>query len=207
MSTPRRGATLAAAQHRRRRRRFVAVAVSAIVLDLASKTAASSFLTSRVNLPGPLDLQLVHNSGVAFGGGKGVPTWILVAATAAIAATLAVAGWQGVFASPVAVGLVVGGAAANVVDRIEGGTVIDMLHLGWWPTFNLADACITTGAALLILNQTRPRRRDSDQTETLTPATQRVPVNPIATLSRPSLSTSSAPHAEIARSRSHGTSA
>jgi signal peptidase II len=44
---------------------------------------------------------------------------------------------------------------ANLADRATGGTVVDYLDLGWWPTFNLADVAITCGAALLVVYHTR----------------------------------------------------
>ena len=136
------------------RRRFVAVATTAATVDLVSKLAASAFLADRiVDLPGPLDLQLARNPGVAFGLGDAVPAWLLLALTATVTMRLGAAGWRGAFTSTTGVGLVFGGAVANVADRVQGGTVVDMLHLGWWPTFNLADVWITTGAALLVLGE------------------------------------------------------
>ena len=142
------------------RRRFVVVASVAAGIDLASQAAASAFLPSRlVDMPGPLDLQLSHNPGVAFGLGTAVPAWLLVVLTATLAVCLAAAGWRGAFTSTVGAGLVLGGAVANLADRLQGGTVVDMLHLGWWPTFNLADASITVGATLLLLGETHLRAR------------------------------------------------
>lgn len=138
-----------------RRRRFVLVASAAAALDLATKTAASAFLPGRlVDLPGPMDLQLSHNPGVAFGLGTTVPAWLLVALTATVTVCLAVAGWRGAFTSTTGAGLVLGGATANLANRLQAGSVVDMLHLGWWPTFNLADASITVGVALLLLGET-----------------------------------------------------
>lgn len=146
----------APAARARTRRRFVAVATAAATIDLASKLAASAFLDDRViDLPGPLDLQLARNPGVAFGLGDAVPAWLLLTLTATVAMILGAAGWRGAFASTAGAGLVFGGAAANVADRLQGGTVVDMLHLGWWPTFNPADVWITTGAALLVLGEMR----------------------------------------------------
>lgn len=138
------------------RRRFVVVASVAAGVDLVSKAAASAFLPDRlVDVPGPLDLRLSHNPGVAFGVGDTVPAWLLVVLTATVAAFVAATGWRGAFTSTAGAGLVLGGAIANLADRVQGGTVIDMLHLGWWPTFNLADASITVvGAVLLLLGET-----------------------------------------------------
>ena len=45
--------------------------------------------------------------------------------------------------------LVVSGALGNLVDRIRFGGVVDFLHFRIWPIFNLADSCITVGAALV----------------------------------------------------------
>jgi signal peptidase II len=138
------------------RRRLVVVASVAAAVDLGSKVAASAFLPDRlVGVPGPLDLYLSHNPGVAFGLGDAVPAWLLLALTATVAVFLAAAGWSGAFSSPAGAGLVLGGAVANLADRLQAGTVVDMLHLGWWPTFNLADVWITLGAAFLMLGETR----------------------------------------------------
>jgi signal peptidase II len=50
---------------------------------------------------------------------------------------------------------VVGGAIGNVVDRLRFGAVMDFLDFHWqgyhWPAFNIADAAITIGVALLLL--------------------------------------------------------
>ena len=141
---------------RRQRSVLVIVAAVAAAVDLLSKVAASAWLSRKgVDLPGPLDLQLGHNSGVAFGLGRSAPTWVTLALTSAVVVGIAVAAWRGLFASMAAIGLILGGAVANVADRVEGGSVVDMLHLGWWPTFNLADVWITTGAALLLLGEWR----------------------------------------------------
>ena len=54
-----------------------------------------------------------------------------------------------------------GGAVGNFLDRLDGGGVVDYLHTGWFPTFNLADVFVTTGAGLLILGTLlAPRPQD-----------------------------------------------
>jgi signal peptidase II len=126
-----------------RRDRSVLVFTALLVLagDLASKVAASTWLRDGpVELPGPVDLQLFHNPAV----------------TTVVAALVALGGWVGWFPSPWAVGMVVGGALGNVIDRAQAGTVIDMLHTGWWPTFNVADVAVVCGAMLLALSLARP---------------------------------------------------
>jgi signal peptidase II len=51
----------------------------------------------------------------------------------------------------IAIGLILGGALGNVVDRVRLGFVVDFIQVGWFPIFNLADSSITVGAALLML--------------------------------------------------------
>ena len=144
---------------RMKRKRIAIVAFAVVVLDLSSKVVSSLFLpTGVVDLPGVLDLSLSHNRGIAVGAGNVLPGWLLVAVTAAITAAVGVAAWRGVFASATGAALVLGGAVANVLDRVEGGTVVDMLHLGWWPTFNLADVSITLGCIVLLIGESRLSR-------------------------------------------------
>ncbi|HAS09045.1 MAG TPA: lipoprotein signal peptidase, partial [Acidimicrobiaceae bacterium] len=52
-------------------------------------------------------------------------------------------------------GLLLGGAVANLVDRLIGGTVVDFLDLGWWPSFNLADVALVVGCGLLVVDSLR----------------------------------------------------
>lgn len=48
--------------------------------------------------------------------------------------------------------LVIGGGASNIIDRLTRGCVVDFIDLKVWPAFNLADAAITIGTAILILS-------------------------------------------------------
>jgi signal peptidase II len=135
---------------------LIVAALLVLAGDLASKVAASAWLRDGpVELPGPVDLQLFHNPGVAFGLGSNLPPWSVLAVTTAVAALVAVGGWVGWFPSPWAVGMVVGGALGNVIDRTQTGTVVDMLHTGWWPTFNIADVAVVCGAMLLAFSAVR----------------------------------------------------
>ncbi len=133
----------------RRHGGFAIVTAALIVIDLATKAWAVRALDNGpIELPGPLDLQLSHNDGIAFGLFNRVPAVVLVAAGLLIAVLL-VGAWLAGQAPVVPTSMVVAGAVANSIDRLESGSVVDLLHLGWWPTFNVADIYITTGAALL----------------------------------------------------------
>lgn len=114
-------------------------------VDLASKAWATSTLEQQsIDLPGPLDLRLGHNTGVAFSFLASVPPAVIVALTSILAVTLLIAAAQRrVPVVPVA--LIAGGAIGNIIDRIDGGSVVDMFYTRFWPTFNVADIAITSG--------------------------------------------------------------
>ncbi len=52
-------------------------------------------------------------------------------------------------------GLVIGGAMGNLIDRLRFGAVIDFIKLPYWPAFNVADTCIVVGMIILFLSNTR----------------------------------------------------
>ena len=146
----------------RAHRYLVAVAVATLVVDVATKAWAEASLEAPIDIGASLSLQLGYNPGVAFGVGQSLPAWVLLAFTGAICAAIAAAGWRGSLGPPVAVGLILGGAVGNLLDRLTGGSVVDMIHLTWWPTFNLADVAICTGAVLVVVVSLLPDRRALD---------------------------------------------
>jgi signal peptidase II len=143
----------------RARQRYTVVAVATLAVDAATKVWAAAALDAPVEIGASLSLQLSRNSGVAFGLGQSAPTGVLLALTGALCASLAFAGWTGRLQPPFGVGLVLGGAVGNLLDRMLGGSVIDMVHLTWWPTFNLADVAICSGAALIVVDGVRQEMR------------------------------------------------
>ena len=106
------------------------------------------------------NLVLGHNRGVSFGffdGNSPLNQWLLSLVALAITAALVI--WLARVDKPwvaVALGLIIGGAIGNVIDRLAGGGVVDFLDFHWgehhWPAFNVADTGITMGAAALILD-------------------------------------------------------
>jgi len=117
------------------------------VVDLATKRWAVATLSNGPHeLPGPLDLQLSHNTGPAFGLFSNLSTFVISSITLAFIAVVFNMGRNNQAPSTAAI-LIVAGGVANVIDRLQAGSVVDMLHAGWWPTFNLADIYIVTGVA------------------------------------------------------------
>ena len=154
------------------------VAAVIVVADRLSKIAVIASIQpgETVALVPGLTLTHVRNSGIAFslfsGGG---PTSRLLLYSVIVAA-VAVLAWMTVrhgavsSLAPWALGLVLGGAVGNLIDRIlYEGTVVDFIrawvHLGGrtysWPDFNVADSAISVGAVILILTELfRPEKSE-----------------------------------------------
>jgi signal peptidase II len=134
--------------------RALVVAGAVLGLDQATKAWARSAVErgTREDLLPLVDLVHVRNDGVAFGLGAGA-TWPVVAVVGvALLALLAYfARHAGQPAQWLPMGLLLGGAVGNVVDRVRDGAVTDFVKLPAWPAFNLADVAITVGVVLLLL--------------------------------------------------------
>lgn len=108
-------------------------------------------------LNGVLQINLVYNTGGAFGvfrGAKYLFISVSIAAILYIAYLLLYADKkEKLFSMPmrVSLGMVMGGAISNLIDRIRFGYVIDFLDFKVWPVFNGADICITTGVIVLLI--------------------------------------------------------
>lgn len=126
------------------------VAALAVLVDVATKGWAEA------RLPGaPVDLgvgwlRLSHNTGAAFSLGDGLPSWVVLGVASTVTVGVALGIVLGHVRPALPAGLVLGGAVANIVDRVGDGAVTDFLWLGWFPTFNLADTGITVGAVGLV---------------------------------------------------------
>jgi signal peptidase II len=134
-----------------------AVAVVVLGLDALTKQWAMSALAGGpVDLFGSVRFALIRNKAGAFGlGGAFVP---FLAVAALILVLLLVVKGTATEKLPMAValGLVLGGAFGNVMDRVFRspgflkGAVVDFVDVGFWPVFNLADSAITCGCLLLL---------------------------------------------------------
>jgi signal peptidase II len=113
----------------------------------------------QVPASGPVTIHHIHNSGAAFGLFPGFQAAFLVVALVVSVYILVVGHRAGNGAlTQVTLGAVLGGAAANAVDRFRQGYVVDFVDLHRWPVFNVADAAIVTG--ILITAITLSRRPD-----------------------------------------------
>ena len=137
----------------------IAIAAICVALDQATKHWAINSLDDGhvVRVIWTLQFNLAFNGGMAFGRGQGWGPIIGVFATVVVVAMLVSLKQGNGRLSTVAVGLIVGGAVGNIVDRLvreDGwfrGRVVDFIDFQWFPIFNVADICINVGGGLLII--------------------------------------------------------
>jgi len=116
-----------------------------------------------------LQFNLAFNSGMAFSRGEGFGPVIAVVATGVIVWLLISLRTESSRLSTVGMGLVIGGAAGNLIDRLFRGeawlrgAVVDFIDFQWFPIFNIADMAINVGAGVLILNTILVSRRMPDE--------------------------------------------
>jgi signal peptidase II len=146
------------------RRLFWGMAVAIVVADAVTKLLAESLLARRLPLAVIGDwvqLRLVYNQGAAFGLDVGAYSRWVFFALAVIALIVLGSMVRSTRAGDrfrlLALALVCGGAAGNLIDRIRSAQgVVDFVDIGvggWrWPTFNVADSAITVGAIALALS-------------------------------------------------------
>jgi len=136
-----------------------------LILDQAAKWIALRRLPPGVPMSvidGFFSLTLVMNPGLAFGMLATVPRgwrWVVALLSIGALGVLATVATRllpdGGPVAAVAIGMIFGGAAGNLIDRARFGAVVDFLDFYWrgwhWPAFNVADSAITVGVALLAL--------------------------------------------------------
>ena len=149
-------------------RRFItwmSVALLVVAADQATKWAIVEWvqLYGKVPLNSFMNLTHQQNTGAAFSflaGAGGWQRWFFVVLATGVSGVIVVWLWQSRKQGPVVLmaglGLVLGGAVGNLIDRARLGYVTDFIQVwfGNWafPSFNVADAAISVGAALLIID-------------------------------------------------------
>ena len=166
-------------------RRFFpfAIAAAVFVLDRVTKLLIQTRVTAwddRVVIPNFFNIVHAENRGAAFGlfsdSTGAVHNFLLIGLSLAVSAFIATVLWRQ-RGGPLSrnwmlragLAFVLGGALGNVYDRITAGTVTDFLefYVGAheFPSFNVADSAITTGAGLLLLDMWRTREKKSPAAE------------------------------------------
>jgi signal peptidase II len=145
---------------------FIWIAVLVVLVDQAVKAAVRPRLglfDSVTIIPGLFSLTRVHNTGAAFGllNAIDIPFKTAVMALVQTTALVGLAVYAATLApgqqfTRVGLSFVIGGAVGNLIDRVSAGYVLDFFDFYWrgwhfW-AFNIADASITIGVALMILD-------------------------------------------------------
>jgi signal peptidase II len=142
---------------------LLGVSAAVLALDQLTKWWAVNTLDVRtIDVVWTLRLRLTLNHGSAFSLANGRGALISLAALAIVAVLLRSGRYATRAPTAIAIGLVLGGAIGNLLDRgfrpghgFLGGGVVDFIDLQWWPVFNLADSAIVIGAILLFLVEWR----------------------------------------------------
>jgi signal peptidase II len=162
---------------------FAVAGVVSIVLDQWTKVLARTHLKAmgpwraKVIVPNYFDLRYSENTGVAFGMGQTLPGGRIILTLVAVLA-LSLVGYYLKRSGPrqyrlhLALGLVGGGAIGNLIDRIAFGRVTDFIvwKVGQheWPAFNVADAALVVGVALMAIDMLFDRHGHATQDLTTT---------------------------------------
>lgn len=143
-------------------RRLPLISVAAVSVALAADQLSKSAAFDYVARNGPADILPVltitagMNPGVAFGFAVNAAPILLIAVAVILCGWIALLIWRSRWwPHQAALGLALGGAIGNIVDRVRFGAVRDLIDAHWgswhWPTFNLADAFIVCGLLLALL--------------------------------------------------------
>lgn len=153
---------------------MVAAAIAAAVVVIADQITKLAIVAhfqrgEEIDVLGRV-LRIGHarNSGAVFGIMKGSGDYFAVFSLVAAAVVVAIMyiTRKGPAALRVGLGLVLGGAVGNLIDRLRYGAVVDFIDIGVtdtirWPSFNVADVAIVAGVAVLILSTVRRDKRES----------------------------------------------
>lgn len=138
---------------------LLGVAILTIILDQITKwiiVQSLDFSETWEPIPalsGIFDITYTRNTGAAFGMARDFGNIFLIIAIVVVAAILYYYRTlpRGVLLMRVALGLQMGGAVGNAIDRVTRGFVVDFFHLHGWPIFNIADSSIVVGVGMLIV--------------------------------------------------------
>jgi len=155
-------------QQRRRIGILLAVAVAVLALDIVSKALVVAHLANRQIhlLGGFLTLRESRNPGAAFSLGTSLTLMYSAIAVAVIVVILRTSRRIRSLPWAITLGLLLGGATGNLMDRIFRspglfrGWVVDWIQVPHWPVFNLADSAIVCGGILAVLLSARGIRLD-----------------------------------------------
>ncbi len=130
---------------------FLIVFISVLLLDQLTKHLVRNYLTRPIDL-GVFSIVYTTNTGIAFSMLKNLPLIpMIVAALVVLVIFVKRKDLLSDKISSVGFGLVVAGAAGNLIDRFAFSRVTDFMDFHFWPVFNIADSALTIGAIILVI--------------------------------------------------------
>src|SRR5438105_3888930 len=150
---------------------FFAIAGAIVTADQLTKWAVRSNLALGESWPhngGMIKIVHVVNSGAAFGILQGQTPFLIVTSLLGLGAILLYYVYPPMDHGLIrlALGMQLGGAIGNLIDRVRLGEVTDFIHVGSFPTFNIADASISTSIAVVLIfflfQESDTRKRDEE---------------------------------------------
>lgn len=147
---------------------YAALALAAVLIDQSMKYLVETrmALHQQIDLLPFLALFRTHNTGISFSWLAGADDWLLIVLILAVTGFIAFLAWRtspSQVAARAGFALIIAGALGNLIDRLAYGHVVDyvLFHTATWSfaVFNFADACISVGAALVVLQELIEWRR------------------------------------------------
>jgi len=139
---------------------FWSVAIFVFVLDIVTKLLVAKNIPLNRSIDFPFfSISHILNTGTAFGVLKNA-SWFFVVFAVAVSVFLILK--YKTFAKNIQpiLGLILGGAVGNLVDRLLYGAVIDFIDFHFWPAFNVADTAISVAVVLILLREYWPQKRN-----------------------------------------------
>lgn len=134
--------------------------VLSFFVSLVSSVLVDTYL-QQAYLWNSIGLYKSYNTGIAFGIHLGPLQSVIILAAIVL---LCVSAWKTAETlwPQLAFGLLLGGALSNIVDRLLDGKVTDMIKIGTFPIFNIADTCINIGVVLLLTHAIIEKQREKN---------------------------------------------
>lgn len=152
------------------------LAFAILLLDQSTKSLIVAWLDWGESWPAEGFLRITHarNTGTAFSLFQGHSNILSIVAIFAVAVLLWVYAATGAksFILRVALGLQLGGALGNLLDRLQQGYVTDFLDVGPWPIFNVADSAISVGMVLMVWYFFSNREEETQTAENVSSTSQ-----------------------------------
>jgi signal peptidase II len=139
---------------------FWNIAVFIFLLDRITKFFVIKYIPLNTSIDFSIvSLSHITNTGTAFGMLKSA-SWLFIIFAAAVSVFLVLRHKTFAESMQPILGLILGGALGNLVDRIFYGAVIDFIDFHFWPSFNVADSAVTVAVIWLLYREYAPKKRN-----------------------------------------------